>query len=139
MMELYQRAATFTRHAAQLEQLADEGAFARAFGADGAWYALADECFWSAPLTEKRVKGFTAHVLPRAYVFGLCPFANVTQAEPHHGRWKAAVAYDEATADVTRTSADPAARDERAAQKERRVRADIEGAAKVEARLSGSR
>lgn len=51
-----------------------------------AFAALIGRCF-NATVDEKQLKGGTPNVIPRSYVFQLCPFQNVTQYEPSYVEW----------------------------------------------------
>uniref|UniRef100_K3X195 Glucosidase 2 subunit beta n=1 Tax=Globisporangium ultimum (strain ATCC 200006 / CBS 805.95 / DAOM BR144) TaxID=431595 RepID=K3X195_GLOUD len=61
--------------------------------ADKAWkepYAvLVGQCF-EYKVNEKELKGGTANVIPREYLFTFCPFQNVTQTEPSYPQWTVA-------------------------------------------------
>ena len=102
LAQLQQRAqqATSYHEAMQLQQYLAGGqaeygrlaeaaaASADAYGADGAWLGLRGTCVDSPPFSEKQTLGGTSNVLPRTYVFRVCPFDNVTQNEPSHGSWR---------------------------------------------------
>lgn len=51
--------------------------------------ALVGRCF-AYNVDEKELKGGSANVVPRAYVFSFCPFQNVTQSEPAYPAWTVA-------------------------------------------------
>lgn len=48
--------------------------------------ALVGACF-RFEANEKELKGGTVNVIPRTYVFSLCPFQNLTQHEPSYPAW----------------------------------------------------
>lgn len=48
--------------------------------------ALVGECF-EYVVNEKELKGGSANVVPREYVFSFCPFQNITQSEPWYPQW----------------------------------------------------
>ena len=45
-------------------------------------------CFESAHINEKELRGATQNVVPRSYIFVLCPFRYVLQIEIGEGAWK---------------------------------------------------
>ncbi|TYZ62429.1 hypothetical protein PybrP1_008671 [[Pythium] brassicae (nom. inval.)] len=51
--------------------------------------ALVGECF-AYTVDEKALKGGSANVVPREYVFSFCPFQNITQSEPWYPEWTVA-------------------------------------------------